>query len=139
MPGTRCVQCSALLRPGAPWCTQCYAALGAPVPVVPRQERRPETAPPSLARPAPPVPPPAAPAGAAWPCDSCAHANPLDADVCAACGTPFLAAAREGEPALVLPVVGDLATLSTVRRFGAALALVAVLLLVAALLGLLLS
>ena len=78
-------------------------------------------------------------AAAAWPCDSCAHLNPLDEDACVACGTPFLAAAREGEPVLVLPVVGDVATLSTARRFGVALALVVALLLLTGLLGLLLA
>ena len=130
--GVRCPQCSAALRPGAPWCTQCYARVGAPAQVAAQQS--------------PPVPQRAvglveraAPSTGSWPCSTCAQPNELAEPACTGCGTPFLAAVREQRPSLVLPVVGDLVALSPARRAGVAVCVVLVLLLVSALLALLLA
>lgn len=88
-------------------------------------------------RAAPPVAPPGlqvgSPAGA-WPCSACARRNPLAAEACQGCGTPFLAAAHGPRPTVVLPVVGDVLALSPVRRVGLAVGVVVALLLVTALL-----
>lgn len=105
-----CPRCSAHLRPAAPWCTQCFLDL--------------KPAPP----PAPP-PPVAGPAGTdgpadgpgqderRWPCPACGAHTRLDEATCAGCGLGFLDALKGAEvPALALPVVGDLARLSTVQR-----------------------
>jgi hypothetical protein len=81
----------------------------------------------------------APPAGATWPCGSCQHRNDLAASVCAGCGTGFLAAARDERPALVLPLVGDLAALPPVRRVGVAVVVLVAVLLATALLALLLA
>ena len=139
--GTRCAHCSAALRSGAPWCTQCYAPVGAaePAPVGPATGA---AAPRRTAEPRPPstVPAgPAGPAGPSWPCDVCGHDNGLAADRCATCGTAFLAAVRSAAPALVLPLVGDVASMSVAGRAGAAVALAVALLVVTAALGLLLA
>jgi hypothetical protein len=64
-----------------------------------------------------PRPEPRPAAAASWPCTSCSAANPLDADRCGACDTPFLADLSRAEPALlVLPVVGDVGRLSRAQR-----------------------
>ena len=113
------------MRPGAPWCTQCYAPAGA-----------------SAADPAPTQRPGlsvGSPAGT-WPCSACSQGNPLATEACEGCGTPFLAAARDPRPTVVLPVVGDVLALSPVGRVGLAVGIVvALLLLVTALLALLLA
>ena len=74
---------------------------------------------------------------AAWPCSRCGGRNALDRDSCGACGAGFLAAVREAESGLVLPVVGDLTRMSRGRRMGLAVAAVAVLVVPVALVSLL--
>ena len=71
-----------------------------------------------------------------WPCGACSQPNDLLLAACAACGTPFLAAARDARLTVVLPVVGDLLALSPVRRVALAVCLVVAFVLVSALLGL---
>ena len=142
----RCPSCAGALRPDAPWCGQCYADLrsGAAPPASP-------AAPPASSATGPPSVSPAAPAhgaaqavvpdgAATWPCTACDTRNPLDAAVCAACGTGFLATLRAaGEPLLVLPVVGDLTALTRAARLGLAAAVVLLVVLLTALGGVLLS
>jgi hypothetical protein len=128
-----CPHCRGAVRPGAPWCTQCWTDLRpAPAPAVP-------PAAPAVPAPATPVATggPVSPrrsATAGWPCLACGEANPVEVDVCLACGTAFLAAMRaEEQPLLVLPGVGDVLRLSRVQRLGlgAAVALGVVLLVLA--------
>ena len=77
----------------AQWCGQCFAPLGPDAPAVPE----------GPAGPAAPSPPGTAEAGAGpkrdatWPCQVCGAGNPLDADVCATCGSPFAASMRAHE------------------------------------------
>ncbi len=160
-PGTplRCPACSASVRPGAPWCTQCYAELrsGPAAPASPALPAASSAAPslssaeptapsaePTLS-PAPPGSPalPAAPAAgdtASWPCSACGTANALSRDSCSACGAGFLAALRAAEePLLVLPGVGDVGALSRAQRLGLAAGVVLLVVLLTALLGFLLS
>jgi hypothetical protein len=127
--GTRCPRCSAAVRPGAPWCSQCYAPAGAPDPSTA------EVPPASVADRTSPLP---APTGT-WPCSACSQPNDLALPACAGCGTPFLAAVRDGAPTVVLPVVGDLLALSPARRVAVAVAVVLLFLLGSALLALLLA
>jgi hypothetical protein len=136
--GTRCPRCSAAVRPGAPWCTQCYAPVGAPV--EPAAAPRPVPLLPDAPQPVPSAPVLVAelPTGT-WPCTACSAANDLADAACRECGTPFLAAARSAPPTLVLPVVGDLLEMSPVRRVGTALGAVLAFVLIAAVLGLLLA
>ena len=128
----RCPGCAAAVRPGAPWCTQCYLDLRAPTPAAP--------APVTPGAPGAPVAPVAPVSvlpdgGPTWPCTACGAANPLSAAACAACRSPFLAGLRETDPPLlVLPGVGDVSALSRGRRLG--LAATAVLVVAAAVLGL---
>jgi ribosomal protein L40E len=104
-PLRTCPACGAALRPGAPWCTLCYADL------------RPAPGPGPSAAP----PDPAPTAGPAWPCGTCGAANPLDLDTCGACGSGFLSALREQEgPLLELPGVGDLTRLGRPQRLALA-------------------
>ena len=155
--GARCSRCSAAVRPGAPWCTQCYAPAGAAAP-----SAVPEQRPVGSAIVAEPVVPAACTAQLAattthpaehptehehptglptgtWPCSTCATANDLALASCAGCGTPFLAAARATPPRIVLPVVGDLLALSPGRRTALAVGVVVALVLLSALVALLLA
>ena len=92
--------------------------------------------PPATPLPAPhPEPSPRGSTGPSWPCDACGNPNVIHDDACAICGTAFLAAVRRAEPALVLPLVGDLVAMSFVRRAGLAVALAVALLVVTAALG----
>ena len=125
----RCPDCAAVARPGAPWCTQCFLDLRpapepAPAPAAPVPVAAVPTAPVPAAAPDPAAParPDALPDGdPTWPCTACGSTTPLAADVCAACGSPFLAGLRATEPPLlVLPGVGDVAALSRARRLGLA-------------------
>lgn len=132
---SRCPSCAAAVRPDAPWCTQCYAALAVParetVPAIPAPRRA--EAPPRHAKAPVPAPP------ATWPCTACATANPLALDRCATCDTPFLAdLAREEPPLLVLPVVGDVARLSRTVRVALGLGVSTAAVAVTGVLGLLL-
>ena len=83
----RCRSCGALLAADAAWCGQCYT------PVADVAEPEPD--------PAPGPPPPAtgsAPGEAAapfWPCTVCGNRNPIDADACQVCGTPFAVLMRD--------------------------------------------
>lgn len=150
----RCPACSASVRPGAPWCTQCYAELRSEpaAPASPALPAAPSAAPSlSPALPAALAPTSAAPQPVpaqrllpgdepAWPCASCSTSNPITLDACATCGAGFLAALKATEePLLVLPVVGDLAALSRAQRLGLAAGVVVLVVLLTALLGLLLS
>jgi len=79
-------------------------------------------------------------ASASWPCSACGHGNPLTAGVCGACGSAFLSGVRKAEgPLLALPVVGDITRLQRGQRLGLAFALMIVIVVLLALLGLLLS
>jgi hypothetical protein len=121
------------VRPGAPWCTQCYAVVGAPA-QSPAPEQRPATSGglrvAERAR--------TAPTGT-WPCSACAQPNDLAVAACEGCGTPFLAAVRDVPLTVVLPVVGDLLALSPVRRVGLAVGVVVAFVLITSLLALLLA
>jgi len=155
-PASRCPACAAALRPGAPWCTLCYADLrpapetpAEPAPAPVRQPRfDPLTAPVEMlglpgrhavADSLGPVVDPPPTAGAAWwPCSACGTGNPLIESVCSACGTGFLAGVREAEgPLLLVPGVGDLAALSRAQRLGMAASVVLMVSLVTAILALL--
>lgn len=91
----RCPSCGALVSADAEWCGQCFTRLGA------------VTAAADL--------PTAAVGGAigagidiedgkpAWTCPACQTRNPIEASVCAACGTPFAKLLREPEETLQVP------------------------------------
>ena len=133
---SRCPACAAALRPGAPWCTLCYADLrpaadAEPEPVVARTtsyaalDVDPLTAPAEAlglpVRPRPGSEAAPGPVTTLWPCTACESSNPYSVSVCLACGTAFLAAVREAEgPLLELPGVGDLTRLSRGQRLGLA-------------------
>ena len=135
--GARCARCSASVRPGAPWCTQCYAPAGAPAAPAPEVRPAPATGLPVVE---PVVSAPlAATSTGTWPCSTCSHPNDLALPACGACGTPFLAAVRDDRPTVVLPVVGDVLALSAPRRVALALGAVVVLLLLTCVLALLLA
>lgn len=161
---TRCPSCAAALRPGAPWCSLCFADLRP-------AEPEPFTAPPTveygLVEPDPlavrvaglgwpethrgasttpavsTLPLPAAPATVAetrWPCTACETFTSLSETVCAGCGTGFLAGLRESEgPLLELPGVGDLTVLSRGQRLGLAAGVVLAVLVLTALVSLISS
>lgn len=83
----RCPNCRALVTTDAAWCGQCFASLEGPKAPVERAAG-----------------PPALPAVegqrtvATWPCVVCGEHNPIQADACAVCGTPFAAMMRsEGQ------------------------------------------
>ena len=164
--GARCPSCAATVGHDAPWCTLCYADLR-PAPVVAAPPAAPALpVPPAatygvpaldpliapVAAPGPsatspqalspqalsPQPQPTPAVEATWPCTTCGADNPLTSDACLACGAGFLAVLREAqEPLLVLPVVGDLGALSRGQRLGLAAAVVLVVLVLVAALGLL--
>ena len=82
----RCPNCRALVTADASWCGLCYASLERPKDPARRAE--------------PPVPmptPDARPTAAMWPCVVCGTQNPIDADACTACGTPFATLMRQDE------------------------------------------
>jgi hypothetical protein len=128
----RCRTCGAGVRPGAPWCTQCYGdprAVPAP-PVVEAAAPQP--------RPGPAPAPEPVDGPPTWPCAACDEHNDLDAVACAACGLPFLGALQAARPTLHVPGFGDLGALPRATRLGLAAAAVSVVLVLTALLGLLL-
>ena len=139
VPLTACPACGAALRPGAPWCTLCYADLR-PTPEpepVPTIEAYAEPTPVPLT-----VSPPAGtdpPLGPTWPCSRCACRNDLALDACTACGASFLAAVRDDGVAVVVPGIGDLMTMSRGKRLGLAFGAVALLVVPLALVTLLLT
>ena len=113
-----CPHCGGAVRPGAPWCTQCWTDLR------PAPEPEPEPEPVQAAVTADLAGAPAAvPAprdgavGPGWPCTACGEHNGVDRDTCAVCGSSLFALMRQGEkPLLVLPLVGDLTKLSRAQR-----------------------
>ncbi len=159
-----CPSCGAGLRPDALWCSLCHQDLRpAPAPVEPDPAPAPvyaghdpltaplldmflapAPAPAPEATGVPAVPETAATAAAepgaavTWPCTLCGAQNALALDVCAACGSPFLAGATE-LPTIVLPGVGDLRKLSRVHRAGVAFAVLLAVLLPLALITFLLT
>ena len=156
--GSCCPTCGARLRPGAPWCTQCFTAGERPADRTPADERPAGPTPGEGASAVGPGHEPvrasvltaapgdvhgAGPAGgvpdasATWPCTLCGGGTPLSEPVCGDCGAPFLAAVRASAPLLVLPLVGDPAALSWVGRTALALVLLLTVLGVSGLLGLL--
>lgn len=85
----RCPNCSALVTPDATWCGQCFASL-----------ERPKERPARPPGPPEPLPDPdGGPRVATWPCVVCGEHNPIEADACTACGTPFATMMRLDEPA----------------------------------------
>lgn len=149
---TACPSCGAALRPGAPWCTLCYADLRPPA-LAPLPPSAPIVAVPTAAYAEAVVDPLTAPLprlldppdgtavaratvaaepvadGRTWPCGRCGDPNALERDTCATCGEGFLAAVRDAQrPMLVLPVVGDITRLDRRRRLLLAVLLVLVLL-----------
>jgi hypothetical protein len=82
----RCPNCGALVTVDATWCGQCFASLvgpeAAPVPE--------HAATPAVGE----APARAGERAAFWPCPVCGGHNPIDADPCVTCGTPFAAAMR---------------------------------------------
>lgn len=126
----RCPRCAALVRPGADWCTLCYADLR-PAPPQPLLEPAP-TGPAATSAPAQPAPgtassdmfdPLTAPLallergaeepataaapttdpsteGAGWPCATCGATVPLDEPNCTSCGAGFLAGTLPADPVL---------------------------------------
>jgi len=104
----RCPRCAALVRPGAQWCTLCYADLRpapAPPPVAPLPPAPaaassdifdPLTAPLALLERgaeelAPAEAPTVGPKETGWPCASCGATVPLAEPNCTSCGAGFLA------------------------------------------------
>ncbi len=102
----RCPTCGALVSAEADWCGQCYSPLGPKA-----AERRGEREPMPASVPAPTavdtrsepetegrvVPLQAREGEPAWPCAVCGNRNPIELDVCAACGTPFARSLQEPE------------------------------------------
>ena len=120
-----CPRCSAHLRPGAPWCTQCFVDLrpaqgSAPSPPPVHDDDHPDDG----------EPPPG------WPCTACGARSPMADATCRGCGLPFLGALPDaGPPVFLLPVVGDLTRLSGAQRIGVAMLLVLLVMAVTAALG----
>ncbi|HEV8565061.1 MAG TPA: zinc ribbon domain-containing protein [Actinomycetota bacterium] len=80
----RCPTCRALVTPEAEWCGQCFTSLRAPTPapgagaVQTIRVVAAEGAPGS-----------AAAKVVMWPCPACDTENPIESNLCSACGTPF--------------------------------------------------
>ncbi|MGZ4149341.1 MAG: hypothetical protein ACXVQJ_04810 [Actinomycetota bacterium] len=90
----RCPTCGALVAADAAWCGQCFTSLvSAPAPA-------PGPGPPTGGPKAPDGPAGGATPGAErtdpyWPCSVCGGRNPLDAETCRTCGTPFASVMRQ--------------------------------------------
>jgi hypothetical protein len=124
------------VKPGAPWCTLCYAdlrvpaevsvpaepvsvSMGAPVSVPAVAET---LAPdPYLDAPVMAAPPVARAEPTGWPCTQCGARVPLADDACGTCGAPFLP--TDTMPSLALPVVGDLSRLDRGQKIAATVVL----------------
>lgn len=94
----RCPHCHALVSVDAEWCGQCFTSL------IPERSGEPSGQPPDEPGDEPPVEPSGTvdpvsggPPSAAWPCGVCGGRNPIDADSCQTCGTPFAALMRADE------------------------------------------
>ena len=84
----RCPKCRALVTTDAAWCGQCFASLEVPKAPTGRPAR-------------PPAPIPSTEGEgrvATWPCVVCGENNPIEADACTVCGTPFAAMMRSEGP-----------------------------------------
>ena len=145
----QCPACGAALRPGAPWCTLCYADFR-PAPVelpielpieLPVEPAVAVAAYDPLTDPAPPAPGDVSvEGGPSWPCSSCGSPNSIELSVCGSCGAGFLASiADRAGPTLVLPVIGDVMGLSKSQRMALALGAVLVVVALTLLAGLLLG
>lgn len=84
----RCPSCQALVAADATWCGQCFASLVEPT--LPEEQ-----APAHSPAPAKGAAPGAGRAEAYWPCGVCGARNPIEAETCATCGTPFAQVMRE--------------------------------------------
>lgn len=128
MPVERCARCAAVLPPGAPWCTLCFAPVPAPVGPSGPGPDLPEAAGSAPQPGAPRHEQPAAPGPRAqrgWPCLTCGADMPMEAPACTRCGAGFLAGAA-GQPGLAVPGLGNLVRRSRGQRMllGAAAGLV---------------
>jgi ribosomal protein L40E len=87
----RCRTCGALVADDATWCGQCYSPLT-------EEARAPEPAH-AVGTVGGSETPTAASEGGEpfWPCPTCRSRNPIAADVCTVCGTPFSQLFREDE------------------------------------------
>lgn len=92
----RCPSCDALVSTDASWCGQCYASLTVAEATAATPAASAAASPTSAAGIVEPVP-----AGregssdrAYWPCPVCEARNPIEADACLTCGTPFEALMR---------------------------------------------
>jgi ribosomal protein L40E len=88
----RCPSCHALVALDADWCGQCFTSLVEPVSAPERIE--PASASERI-EPASRSGDGAAPPEAGWPCRVCGGRNPIEADSCETCGTPFAALMRD--------------------------------------------
>jgi hypothetical protein len=114
----RCPRCAALVRPGSPWCTLCYAdvrprqqpppppsasagtdpldPLTAPLALLDRVDREGDRA----VEAAPAAAPTSATGPAGWPCLRCGATVPLDDGTCTSCGAGFLEGTLAADPVL---------------------------------------
>jgi ribosomal protein L40E len=95
MAERRCPRCGALNTADAEWCGQCFTSLREPEPTP-----RPAMTPAGALAPAAGTEGPAGgvAAGApAWPCAVCGAQNPIEADACETCGSPFAETMRGAE------------------------------------------
>jgi len=91
----RCPACGALVATDARWCGQCFGTLDDPEPgSEPDDRREPDDRSAGATVPASATP---GSGQAFWPCTVCGTRNPIAADVCATCGTPFAAVMRTDE------------------------------------------
>jgi len=111
----RCPNCGALNREGAEWCGQCHQRFRAPepppapapaaTPVQPPSASPPSAPPMPDEEPAPSIDPAAVgtrrgafevtDAGIQWTCGVCGTQNPIEVQVCTACGAPFAETFRD--------------------------------------------
>lgn len=136
----RCPQCRGLVRPDAPWCTQCWTDLR-PAPPVPRVVDLP-VGPPAAAGPASGPADVVAPALVkrglgGWPCTVCSAVNAVELDACAECGSGFLAGASSADAGLVVPGLGDLTKVSRTQRLALAVGAALLFMVLVGLVGLL--
>ncbi|MGH2710730.1 MAG: zinc ribbon domain-containing protein [Actinomycetota bacterium] len=109
MSERRCPNCGGLVGVDAEWCTQCFTRLDQDVAAAPAEEQAPVSgqapgapgAPAPAAGPRAPVATGAGPTGQSagivrakgdvivWDCPECGTENPIEANICPACGTPF--------------------------------------------------
>ncbi|HEY2802663.1 MAG TPA: zinc ribbon domain-containing protein [Actinomycetota bacterium] len=98
----RCPNCRALVGEGAEWCGQCFTDLRSPqssraqaeprieVPVGVTGADQPNGHQPDGREPVGgETPVTAEPSETGWPCASCGRRNPMEANLCLSCGTPF--------------------------------------------------